>query len=102
MSWNVSTGQQRPQNVIKAINELEMTGDVATWNQDFEDQLAAAKKAAVAIFKSGCCGDPQGERDFIVSMNGHSNPGHAPRPGFSSDTVTVTVTQVQAAVSYSR
>lgn len=103
MSWSVSTGQQRPQEIERAIKELEAPEDVASWNQDYGDQLEAAKKAAIAILRSGAVGDPKGEnRDYIVTLSGHSNPGHAPRPGFANDTVTVTVSQLNPAVTYSR
>lgn len=103
MSWSVSTGQQRPQNIERAIKDLELPEDVAGWNQDHADQLEAAKKAAIAMLRSGCVGDPKAEnRDYIASLSGHSNPGHAPRPGFANDSVTVTVTQLNPAVTYSR
>lgn len=103
MSWSVSTGQQRPADFERAVKDLELPEDVANWNVDYADALAAAKKAAIALWKSGAVGDPNGEsRTYIATLSGHSNPGHAPRPGFANDSITVNVAQLPAAVAYSR
>jgi len=54
---------------------------------EVRDQLAAAASAIEALIKSGSCG----AGPFIANVNGHANPGHAPRIGWVNDFVSVTL-----------
>lgn len=56
------------------------------------EQFDAAANALTAIFASGAVGPP--DRRYAFTLVGHANPGHEPRPGWSTDCVTVTISQM--------
>ena len=54
-------------------------------------QLEAAKQAVRQLIFAGACGPADDGRIFIVSMNGHANPGYQPVPGWANEMVNVSV-----------
>jgi hypothetical protein len=50
--------------------------------------------AAKSLVESGALGDDT--REFTVALSGHSNPGHAPVPGYANDSIYVSVAQAAA------
>ena len=89
MSWSIGL----PVEVHGDSAEGDLA-DIATQGQTgphVEQALAAAKKAAVDLIRSGAVGHPG--RTFIVSLSGHANPDHAPTVGWSNDFVTINVAQ---------
>jgi hypothetical protein len=70
-------------------NHAPIIGDLTP---EVEEQVNLATQAAQKLVRSGAFGNPE-ERDFIVSLSGHANPGHAPAPGYANDCVTINVTQ---------
>ena len=60
-------------------------------NPECGDQFEAARDAAYAIMASGAVGGPA--KKFVVTMSGHANPGHEPRPGWASDAIMIMVQQ---------
>ena len=72
---------------------------------EHREQLAAVKASAKALIASGALGDAGDGRIFTVSMGGHANAGHQPRPGWANDAVYVNVQSNPAdsdAVRYAR
>ncbi len=59
------------------------------WTDEMEEQFEDAKYAARELAYS--VGRPDDQ--VVVSLSGHVNPGHQPRPGWANDMITVTVTQ---------
>lgn len=57
---------------------------------EVEDQIKAARAAAMSLLDSGCVG--AGEF-FSVSISGHANPDHKPADGWANDSVSVNVRQ---------
>ena len=54
------------------------------------EQVAAAVEAAKLLV--AVVGRP--EDQVIVVLNGHANPGHGPRAGWSDETITISVSAV--------
>lgn len=96
MSWSV-TGILTGANdaVTTALRDLRTSALIQ--NPDATDQVDAALIAARALFNSGAVGSP--DRRYTVRLMGHANPGHAPRPGWTNDCVTVTLEQLPESAS---
>jgi hypothetical protein len=71
---------------------------------DAMQQIGIARQAAERIIVSRAVGgngslqradSVQGanDKDFSITLAGHSNPNHEPKAGWANDTITVTVTQ---------
>lgn len=89
MSW--STAPVKPvdfEHINEVIDAAMITG---AQHEEHHEQFAAAKEAAKALIASGALGDGTDGRLFIVSLNGHANPGHQPTPGWANDMITVSV-----------
>jgi len=88
MSWHVTKTIEggSPKDELVALR-----AEALTQNPECGDQFEAACNAAYAILASAAVGG-QGKK-FVVTMSGHSNPGHEPRPGWANDVITVSVTQ---------
>lgn len=70
-------------------------GDFTAQQDDPEgstEQHAVAQKAVELLIASGVLGDPD-EDEFVVTLSGHSNPGHEPRAGWANDMISISVNQ---------
>jgi hypothetical protein len=94
MSWSVVTTGHADQieNRVKVLQPV--TNGLEYEPRD--EQVNAAKAAALSLIESGAVGT---DVSYSVSLSGHANDDHvAPtEPGYSMDTITVSVTQVPAA-----
>jgi hypothetical protein len=92
MSWGTFTVGLAGDDIIARVNDLDPPGDEIA---PHDDQVRAAKEAALLVIRSGSLGDGPA---FQVQLSGHSNQDHVPQPNFGPDAITVTVTQVPAEV----
>lgn len=107
MSWSVrpsdASGSAQAVRVVMLDSTLDMAlvdakergwipEDQSLIEEFVRETWPAAKAAAYAIATSRALG---GADLVYVSLSGHVNPLHAPRDGWSDDTVTVTVTQAR-------
>lgn len=90
VSWSLSIRPRSDRDELKsAVENAEPEHAVPP---ESEEQLRAAKKAAVSLIDSGSIGREGDE--LSVTMAGHSNTDHAQAPGYGPDSVNVTVAQV--------
>ena len=75
-------------HIYTAIDEAEVMG---LDSPEHRAQLEAAKQAARHLIFVNACGPADDGRIFIVSMNGHANPGYQPVPGWGNEMVNVSV-----------
>jgi hypothetical protein len=91
MSWSfsVSTGPAGEfEGAVYAAYEDAKAHSTGMYETvEVQHQVEAAMKAAVAIVQSGTVGNGL----VAANLNGHANPGHTPRPGYSHDGVNVNV-----------
>lgn len=93
MSWNISVSSGTKEEVKKALEEQEFPNEPGTYAYDeMREQFDAAKMAALALLESGVVGSDQSL--FAVSLSGHGNPGHVPAPGWASDMIHITLSEV--------
>lgn len=96
MSWSASVGKTPAAEFEAAIDAAEIPATnfssiAGNGKDEALEQLAAAKDAAKALFRSGVVGT---EGEFAVSFGGHANPGHANVPGWGADSVYVNIYRV--------
>lgn len=92
MSWSAYTAAL-PDQVKDRVAALTVPGVT----EDFparDDQVTAAKAAAVALIDSGAVGTGEA---FTISLSGHANTDHKPQAGYSNDFVSVSIGQTTAA-----
>jgi hypothetical protein len=93
MSWSCSVPRVKIADAEAAI----MAADVSAPDFGREESVAAAEYAktlANSLVHSGQLGsDP--DTEVGVYMSGHANPGHVKPESWASDTITITVTQLQ-------
>lgn len=89
MSWSVyqviPNDAQSAAGVREVIQAMNVAYEVSP---ESLEQLAVAKEAAIAIVESGVV---KGWPFVYVSLSGHANPEHKFQPGWSEDSVSVTV-----------
>jgi hypothetical protein len=90
MSWSVTVGHV-PYDQSHDDNLIRSREDALRQNPECGDQYDAALAATVAMIQSGSLGSSS--HTFRVSMNGHSNPGHGPRAGYSNDAINISIYQ---------
>lgn len=95
MTWNLETPEPPAQTpeIVDRIQALEFPeGDRLIAEQD---QLDAAKVAAISLIESGAIGrtGPDGGY-FAATFAGVGHPGHEPSDGGPTDRITVEVRQV--------
>lgn len=88
MSWSASFEVERDGSV-GTITKSGISGLEAT------AQYKVAYDAAIAIIGTHGVGFA---KRFKVSLNGHANPGHEPVSGWSNDSVSVSVYQLEETV----
>lgn len=90
MSWSFSAHAHSETAATELAQALE---GAFLPNEEMRDQAAACVSAAVEIIKGGSLG----AGEFVVSLNGHANPGHEIQPGWSNDFVNVNIQWVSSA-----
>ncbi len=86
MSWGTRTLVEVSKDAIN-IPDPVLSDEVES---EQAEQLAAAREALAALVDAvGRPGDK-----VVVTLSGHANPGHGPRPGWANECVTVQVTAV--------
>jgi hypothetical protein len=85
MSWSKSYKSQQE----FADHRSEGSGSDSL---EAKEQFEAAAAAAQALVDSGVVGSA--DKRLSIVLSGHANPGHEPRSGWASDTVTVTISQL--------
>ena len=83
MSWHVS-------GTYEKIHELR--DEAIRQNPECAEQFDAASMAARHLVDSGVIGV---NKAYRVTLSGHANPDHEPRPGWANDVVTVIVAQLE-------
>lgn len=86
MSWSVSYESRK-----NFTNDVRSPGSSSIDTTEAEEQLRAARSAAIDLMESGAVGAKDG--DYRVYLNGHANPEHRPAPGWANDCVAVNVSQ---------
>jgi hypothetical protein len=86
MSWGTRTEEPVAKDAIDL--DAPQLSDVVETEQG--EQFAAALEAAKLLAKT--VGRP--DDAVLVTLNGHANPEHGPRPGWSNETITVSVSAV--------
>ncbi len=89
-------------HIYTAIDAAECYGNATP---EHRAQMEAAKQAAKQLIFVNALGPSDDGRVFIVSMNGHANPGYQPVPGWANEMVNVSVRSEPAdsdAVRYAR
>ncbi len=86
MSWHTYL----PRTDLEDLGKTKHDPDL---NDTEAKQFTRAKRAAVAIAKSGEAGDPKGT--FDISLSGHS-PSHGEKTNSRPEGITVSVAQDQA------
>ena len=106
MSWNSAPIEPADiGHIYTAIDEAQLLAGTNPATVEHEAQFAAAKQAARQLIFMNACGPDDDGRVFIVSMNGHANPGYQPVPGWANEMVSVSVRSEPAdsdAVRYAR
>lgn len=102
MSWSVGVPATPAADFAAAVEALTLP---EPWAQDSDEleavtaaqgeQLAAAKAAALALWRSGAVGSPESGY-YGVQLNGHATPGHGAPHSFANDTVGASVWQTYA------
>lgn len=94
MSWSfivkVGVGESVGEAVSQGIDAMVATY-VGGIEPEAREAAEIAGKIAAEIVSGGLVGSP--ERAFNISCSGHTNPGHAPRAGYSNDFVSISVYQ---------
>lgn len=90
MSWSVSTGPVPAPEFRAAITKLTFP-ETYLPSPETQEQLAAAKQAALSIYQSGALGFAG---NFEAGLTGHANPNHEPTTGWAMDGVYVNVHRV--------
>lgn len=90
MSWSVSASKVPADKVLETI-EAFVLGE--GYSSDFardeaETQLVAAKISAKLLFHTGTVGTTG---EFNINLNGHAEPNHVKRPGYSQSYVRVSL-----------
>jgi len=94
MSWSFSipiTPAEEFETTARKVYEFQKPG-IEQNNRDGLPASAAALDAAIELVKSGVVGTG----NVAASLSGHGNPDHLAPPGWSKDTVTITVYRTDA------
>jgi hypothetical protein len=85
MSWSVYGTYQKNLFEYKSVSNV---ADV----EEHQEQYQVVSEMVRDIVSSGAVGDPDGK--YYVTMNGHGNPDHKPKEGWSNDFVSINIQQV--------
>lgn len=99
MSWSAGVSPTVAKDFIAAVNAATYHDPENMASPEHDVQLAQAKKAVIALFKSGAVG-PIDEGAYIANMSGHANADHHPRPGYADSSVNVGIQQLQTRPEY--
>lgn len=87
MSWSTGTPEPVDKDAIPHIEAPAVNEQTDGLAEAQTEQASRAYEAAALLAQQ--VGRP--EDQVVVTMSGHANPGHAPRDGWSDETITVTV-----------
>lgn len=91
MSWSFSvkpTSHEAFASAIEdALAEAQRLNPQVFVASEVMDQVVQAVAAAVAIVQS----EAVGTKLVGATLSGHANPDHTPRPGYSHDTISISV-----------
>ena len=75
MSWNANATIKPGENPAEVLDDLVPEGNDQE-PKERDQQLRAAKVAALAVIEDGCMGvlDTSGARGISVTLSGHANP----------------------------
>lgn len=94
MSWSLHTipvpGEGK--TIRESVEAHRLASGAVVDSPEEEEQVTAATGVLEDLINSGALG----EGPFFADLSGHANPDHKPRPGYVSDTVTVSVRQERA------
>lgn len=91
MSWFINLTKIPAEQVLTTIRDAEIPHELpAETVEEIKQQLEVAKAAALVMFTNEVVGI---EGAFNILLSGHAEPHHVRRPGYASDSVTVTVQQ---------
>lgn len=88
MSWSI----QFSNKTVRELEDLDVD-DSRLQNGLGRKPFAEAKETLLVLVHSGVLGDYHGH--FSGSLSGHANENHEPLPGWSPDTVSITVSRVR-------
>ena len=86
MSWSISGTIENKD--IDFVPGPDIEGEEA------RHQAEIAAFCVASFIESGSVGDPFGKYNFSIS--GHANPNHKPVPGWSNDSITINIYQMEA------
>lgn len=89
MTWSVAFSNK----TVRELDDLEVD-DSQLQNGLGRKPFAEAKEALVVLVHSGVLGETSGGH-FSGHLAGHANENHEPLPGWSPDTVTISVSRVR-------
>lgn len=89
MSWSATSIELEAGEEV-TVEKLGLAESEAAQTYEVKQQLQAACDAINLIAKSGALGE--GVR-LSVSCGGHANPDHAPRDGWSNDSLNIALFQ---------
>lgn len=94
MSWSFSATVKADEDPAEAIKAARQAADPAAATENYnaraesDEAIDAAIDAAARVVSA-----IRGAWPVLVQLSGHSNPEHAPVPGWSNDTVSINVSQ---------
>lgn len=89
MSWFINLTKIPADEVARTIADATIPHDLPPETEtEAQQQLAVAKAAALVVFTNEVVGT---EGEYNILLSGHAEPNHVRRPGYASDSVTVTV-----------
>lgn len=95
MSWFVPPVETLICNVEEAVKGMTVDYYGGIPKPYVDDQVLAAKAAAIVLAKSGTVGNTgTAGKSVRITIAGHGNEGHEPSKGWANDYVSVNVTQV--------
>lgn len=83
MSWSTSTSVGMAKDAVEVDAPVLSDAVEVEQGEQFAAALAAAKLLLAAVGRPG--------DKVVVLLNGHANPGHAPRPGWDDEQIVITV-----------
>lgn len=93
MSWSATTGG--PVATDQVADKLkEHTTNFGDGRSHVVEQQQAAKNVVEDLLEAGVVGSK--DKKFSVSLTGHANPNHEPAEGYGNDSISITISQVEA------
>lgn len=95
MSWSYTLGPLPAEELFKALDNAQLENVTPNGaDAEVQQQFAASKEMARLAVASGALGDGV----FHVGLSGHANAGHQRTPGWSLDSLYVSVYRAEVEV----